>query len=151
MLNTLKTLVAQFSQEEGKEAVSLSYNKAIAALLIEVMLADETIDEREQQKVLKLIQMETGLEDVNALYQEMKAYVEEAHDLFQFTKAINANASNETKEKLMLSLWRVAFADDVLDAYEDHRIRRISELLYIPHSIFIQTKLAIQAEKQKEK
>lgn len=147
MLSTLKTLITQFSQTEESEGATLSYDKAVAALLIEVMLADETVDAREQEKVLKLIQIETGLQDVDTLYQEMKAFVEEAHDLFQFTKAINEVADKNSKEQLMLSLWRVAFADGVLDEHEDYRIRRISELLYVPHSVFIQTKLAAQAEK----
>ena len=142
----LKTMMAQFSQE-SEETVEIPYDRAVAALLIEVMLADESVDERELQQILNLIKKETALEDVDQMYQEMKVEVEEAHDLFQFTKAINEHASNTMKERLMKSLWRVAFADDVLNEHEDYRIRRISELLYVPHSVFIQTKLAVQAER----
>lgn len=145
MLDMFKKLLYQFI-EESEEESPISYNQAVAALLIEVMLADEEADEREQQQILQAIKKETGLEEVEQMYQEMKAHVEEATDLFQFTKAINEEASNSMKEKLMKSLWRVAFADDVLDEYEDHRIRRISELLYIPHSVFIKTKLAVKDE-----
>ncbi|TBR42450.1 TerB family tellurite resistance protein [Marinomonas agarivorans] len=147
MLDRLKTLITQLSQDQEAPTSNVSYEKAVAALLIEVMLADESIDEREKDSVLALIKKETKLEDINELYQEMKAFVEEAHDLFQFTKAINEVADKNMKEQLMLSLWRVAFADGVLNEHEDYRIRRISELLYVPHSVFIQTKLAAQAEK----
>ena len=30
-------------------------------------------------------------------------------------------------------MWRVAYADGGLDPYEDHLVRKISNLLYVPH------------------
>lgn len=119
----------------------------MAAPLIEVMLADEKIEETEKPQVLTLIEKETALEQVELMYEEMKHSVENANDLFQFTNAINEYANQEAKEALVNSLWRVAYADDVLDEYEDYRIRQICELLYVPHSVFIKTKLAVKAEK----
>ena len=44
---------------------------------------------------------------------------------------------------LLEDLWRVAYADDKLDKYEEYQIRKIADLLYIPHSIFIQSKLNV--------
>lgn len=145
MLTMLKNVIAQFAPESD-QVVTVSYDRAVAALLIEVMLADDKVEEKELQQVLGFIKQETQLDDVEQMYQEMKVSVEQANDMFQFTKAINEHASNETKESLMKALWRVAFADGVLDEHEDFRIRRISELLYVPHSVFIQTKLAVKSE-----
>ncbi|MGY0640578.1 MAG: tellurite resistance TerB family protein, partial [Paraglaciecola chathamensis] len=39
-------------------------------------------------------------------------------------------------------LWKIAYADDVLDPEEEHMIRRVADLLYVSHSQFIQSKLA---------
>lgn len=147
MLAMLKNVIAQFAPEADQDS-AVSYDRAVAALLIEVMLADDNVDEREHQQILSLIKQETHLDDVDLMYQEMKQSVEKANDMFQFTKAINEHADNPTKERLMKALWRVAFADGDLNEYEDYRIRRISELLYVPHSVFIQTKLAVQSELQ---
>ncbi|OUR67649.1 hypothetical protein A9Q77_09930 [Marinomonas sp. 42_23_T18] len=146
MLAVFKKIIEQFQQSENPVEV-ISYQQAVAALLIEVMLADEIIDEAEHKLVLSLIEKETSLEQVDLMYQEMKASVENANDLFQFTHAINEHAGTEAKETLVLSMWRVAYADGVLDRYEDYRIRQICELLYVPHSVFIQTKLTVKAEK----
>ena len=37
--------------------------------------------------------------------------------------------------------WKVAKADNVIDKYEEHRIRKLSELLYINHTEFIKAKI----------
>jgi uncharacterized tellurite resistance protein B-like protein len=37
-------------------------------------------------------------------------------------------------------MWRVAHADLELDMYEDHLVRKIAELLYVPHTEFITAK-----------
>ena len=35
--------------------------------------------------------------------------------------------------QLVEHLWRVAYADGGLDPYEDHLVRKLSHLLYVPH------------------
>jgi uncharacterized tellurite resistance protein B-like protein len=37
-------------------------------------------------------------------------------------------------------MWRVAYADERLDKYEEHLIRKISDLIYVSHRDFIRTK-----------
>ena len=41
--------------------------------------------------------------------------------------------------RLVEHLWRVAFADAKLDPYEDHYVRKVAHLLYVPNT---QTMLA---------
>ncbi|EAQ63857.1 hypothetical protein MED121_03768 [Marinomonas sp. MED121] len=149
MLAAFKKIIEQF-QDPEETVEPVSYQQAVAALLIEVMLADEKIEETEKQQVLTLIEKETGLLQVEQLYLDMKQSVESANDMFQFTNAINDHAGKDEKEALVAALWRVAYADGVLDEYEDYRIRRICELLYVPHSVFIQSKLAAKAAKDAE-
>jgi uncharacterized tellurite resistance protein B-like protein len=38
-------------------------------------------------------------------------------------------------------MWRVAYADAELSAYEQHTIRKIADLLYVPHRAYIAAKL----------
>lgn len=143
MLNVLKKLFA--NEQEYIEPIS--YQKAVAALLLEVMIADDEIHPDEERKAKEAIRSVSDLgEDIDQLFTEVKAEIREATDAYQFTKVINGTASIEQKLELLKCLWRVAFADGDLDAYEDHRIRKISELLFMPHSEFIQTKLAVQKE-----
>ncbi|HCL10941.1 MAG TPA: hypothetical protein DHW66_01840, partial [Alteromonas sp.] len=65
--------------------------------------------------------------------------------LVQFTKALNEGMSAELKERVMRGLWQVAYADATLSPDEEHIIRKIADLLYIPHSRFIKAKLAAQS------
>ncbi|RDL46064.1 TerB family tellurite resistance protein [Marinomonas piezotolerans] len=143
MINILKKM---FSNEEVC-AEPISYQRAVAALLLEIIIADDEIHPDEELKAKDAIKSVSQLgDDVDSLFDEVKAGIHDVNDSYQFTKVINANASVEQKLELLKDLWRVAFADGDLDAYEDHRIRKISELLFMPHSEFIQTKIAVQEE-----
>ena len=37
--------------------------------------------------------------------------------------------------------WLVARADNIIDKHEEHRIRRLAELLHLNHADFIQSKI----------
>lgn len=143
MFKALKSLFSM-PVEQGEQ---ITYQKAVAALLMEVMLADHEVNDQEEAQVKEFLREVSELgDDVDKLYEEARSGVEEANDLYQFTKVINDTATLEQKMLLLKALWRVALADDDIDAYEDHRIRRISELLFMPHSEFIQAKLSVQNE-----
>lgn len=119
---------------------------AAAALLIEVVKSDAEFSAAERNQVLEAVQRKFGLDAGQA--RELLALAEaesrEAHDLFQFTSTINASFSPERKAQLLEELWRAAYADEVLHAHEEHLIRRIADLLHLPHSTFIATKVRVQ-------
>jgi uncharacterized tellurite resistance protein B-like protein len=64
----------------------------------------------------------------------------QATDYFQFTSLINKEYSVEQKVGLIESLWKIAFVDGVLDIDEEYLVRKIANLLYVPHSAFIMAK-----------
>ena len=43
--------------------------------------------------------------------------------------------------QLLEALWRVARSDEIVHKYEEHLIRRVADLLHVPHSGFIAAKL----------
>ncbi|WP_300428076.1 TerB family tellurite resistance protein [uncultured Thalassolituus sp.] len=118
-------------------------NLAAAVLLIEVMKSDHDIAPVEQEALSSAITELTGMTTTEAagLVADAMTQSAAANDLFRFTEAIHASWSDKEKSQLLISLWRVAYADNNLDKYEEHLIRRISDLLYVPHSEFIRTKL----------
>ena len=143
MINALKKL---FSSTDSV-ADPISYQKAVAALLLEVVIADDEIHPSEEQSAKEAIKSVSDLgEDIDRLFDDVKNTIHDANDAYQFTKVINEQASLEQKFELLKCLWRVAYADGNLDAHEDHRIRKISELLFMQHSEFIQAKLAVLEE-----
>ena len=71
---------------------------------------------------------------------------DDAISLYEFTDAINTGCSAAQRKQIILLLWQVAFADGVLDKLEDYSIRKIADLLHVPHSSFIETKLMASGE-----
>ena len=53
-------------------------------------------------------------------------------ELFHFTRIINERLSFEQRIELVEMLWEVAYADGVLDQYEDSLLRRVGGLIYVP-------------------
>ncbi len=129
--------------DESPAAVEKRTNLAAAALLVEVVRGDERMTPTERRSILDSVQRKFSL-DADAARQLLDlAELEsrEAHDLHQFTSQINASFSEERKLQLVEELWRVAYADDVLQDYEVHLIRRVADLLHVRHSSSIAAKL----------
>ena len=56
----------------------------------------------------------------------------ESAELFHFTRIINQRLAFEERVELIEMLWEVAYADRVLDEYEDSLLRRVGGLIYVP-------------------
>jgi len=115
---------------------------ATAALLVEMSRQDETIHPAEKEAAAAALRDNFGLgaDEVDALYALAEEEVKEAIDYYQFTSLLKERMNAEQKEKVVELLWQVAAADGHIDTYEEHMVRRISELLYLPHSAFIRAK-----------
>ncbi|WP_018984529.1 tellurite resistance TerB family protein [Salinimonas chungwhensis] len=142
----LKSVVELFkrSNDEGQNQ-TFSVELATAALLSEVIRADNNTDEREKQAYREIVQRQFSLDQstLESLLSEGEQTAEEAVDLVQFTQVINESCDNDKKKVILTSLWEIAYADNSLAPMEEHTIRRIADLLYIPHSQFIKTKLSV--------
>jgi uncharacterized tellurite resistance protein B-like protein len=120
---------------------------AAAVLLLEVGCSDFERHPEEKTAALRALSLAFNLnaEQVAILYEHAVHSADDAISLYEFIAVINSECSHEQKMTLLEDLWRVAFADGRLDKYEDHRIRRIAELLHMPHRAFIQSKHAVEA------
>lgn len=119
---------------------------ATAALVLEVARVDQGVSAQERSAVLTALQSKFGVtEDEAARLTELaEAEAAQATDYYQFTSQINAHFTPEQKTRVIEILWQVAFVDGRLDAYEEHFIRKIADLLYVPHAAYIATKLRVR-------
>jgi uncharacterized tellurite resistance protein B-like protein len=133
-------------EEEAPSSAMSRVDLTCAALLVEVMNSDHELDEREHQEFMAVLQQSYNIaeSDLEELIQLAKDEAFEATSLYEFTKLINDNYDYEQKIELIENMWRIAFSDKRLDKYEDHLIRKVSELIYVSHSDFIKTKLKIR-------
>lgn len=118
---------------------------AAAALMIEVVRADHHFSPREQSELLAAAGRKFGLEtdEAEELIRLAELESREAVDLYQFTSVINETFSADRKARLIEELWRVALADEVIHRYEEYVIRRVADLIHVPHSTFIAAKLRV--------
>lgn len=134
--------------ETAAAPVEQQLNLAAAALLIEMILQDDDIDAAEISAVQQTLIKQFKLSEVEAqsLYKLAEEENKQATDYHQFTTLITEHYSQPQKIQLVESLWRVAFADNVLDKYEEHMVRRISDLIHVSHKDFMQARHRIEAE-----
>jgi len=135
-------LLAWFKNPPVAAEATPNTHRAAAALLVEVALADHELSDTEEAALPGLLRQYAQLETEDAieLIQLAKQDVENAVALHEFTRHLNEQFSLEEKLDLVTTLWRIAFADQVIHKYEEHMIRRIADLLHLRHSEFMQCK-----------
>ena len=121
---------------------------AVAALLVEVLRADYHVEPEERRAVVSAVSRLLGVdaEASAALVAEAERHIDDSHDLYQYTSQLNRAWSEPEKLRLLEALWRVAQADERVHKYEEHLIRRVADLLHVPHAAFIAAKLRAAAE-----
>lgn len=126
-------------------------NKVISAcisLMIEVSIADQSIEESEIESLKKTLSEKFNIEqsEISSLIAKGKETQEESTSLYEFTRIINDDFSFQEKYDLIKSMWQIAFADGNIDKYEEYVIRKVSDLIYISHEDFIKAKMEVKNE-----
>lgn len=134
-----KHMAVSAAPDSGRHTIEV----ATAALLVEVVRMDGDIEPAERDAVLQAVHANFGLSgaEADALIRLAEQEARQASDLYQFTSLLNRSFSAEQKEQVIEHLWRVAFADAQLSAWEQHLVRKVADLLYVPHSAYIAAKL----------
>jgi len=148
----LRDWIARHRPGAGQVADSdeVDVNVAVAALLVEVLRADFDVAAPERQEVVSSVAalLELGAEQSRALVEEAERQIDRSHDLYQFTSQVNRTYTDADKARLLEALWRVAQADTVVHKYEEHLIRRVADLIHVPHRGFIAAKLRAAGQTQ---
>ena len=134
-------------QTEESEVLTVddkTSTKACIALLLETSMADEVLDESELMTLKKTLQkdFQVNEDEIDELIDLAKENVEDSTSLYEFTRDINDNFDADERVKLIESMWKIAYADGNIDKYEEHIIRKVSNLIYVAHSDFIKAKLS---------
>ncbi len=130
--NFLSTIIPPTSVEARPEH---TLQLATAVLLIEVMRSDAESTDEEQATVLKILKQRFHLPDaeVAQLSELGHRTAMAATDMHQFTSLINRELGLIEKVRIIEYMWQVAYADGKISAHENHLMRRIVDLLHIPH------------------
>ena len=107
----------------------------LISLFVEVSRVDYKIDEKEINFIIEILAKEFNFN--LDLIKEKLNIVRTSERLIGYhpiTKYLNENFDINFKKKVVLGLWKIAFINDDLDKYEDHLVRKVSDLLYINHA-----------------
>jgi uncharacterized tellurite resistance protein B-like protein len=137
----------QFFQNEVVEASNTQQTLQIAtaALLLEVVYADQKTTEEEKTSLKQLLikQFDIDADTVSNIIQLAEDAVKQASGAYEFTRLVNDNFNYPERCQLIKSLWEIAKADGHIDKYEEYTIRKISDLIFVDHSDYIRAKLAV--------
>ena len=116
---------------------------AVAQLLLEIARADLDVATAEMAVVRAHLARAYALDDaqLDELVATASSRVERSVSLHDTVQVINQALGPDDKARIIGALWQVAYADGRLDPYEEALLRRLAELLYVPHGTFIREKL----------
>ncbi len=145
MINNIKRFFEthlQLADNKGSIDVEHRLKLTSAALMLEIIQADGEIQDEEQNQIRKLLQQQHELsnKDIEELIELAHHERNDATDYYQFASLINQHYSQAQKIQLIEQFWLLAYADKKIDRYEEHLVRKLAELLHVPHSAFIQSK-----------
>lgn len=145
MFSTLKDLFDSFISPAAADAATTAHQLqlATAVLLVEVMRADSGIDDAERVTAMAALRERFALADdeIARLLELATHTARESYDYQRFTAQLNRTLDLHQKVQIVEYLWQVAYADGRLQAHEEHVMRKIADLLYLPHADYITAKL----------
>jgi uncharacterized tellurite resistance protein B-like protein len=146
MLESIRTFLERQFAAPDSRSDARTIQLATAALLAETMRIDGEITQVERDIACDAIRERLGLsqQEAGELLEHARDEVRRATDYFQFTSQINRHFTQEQKIRVIELMWRVAYADARIDDHELHLLRRIADLLHVPHPDFIAAKLRAQ-------
>lgn len=116
---------------------------AVGALLLEMSNMDGEVwpEQRTAVETAVLEHFELDSNEAAELLELAEAERTESTDYHQFTSLINGVYTAEQKVSLIELLWQIAYANESLHKYEEYLVRKVADLLHVPHSMFIAAKL----------
>jgi len=144
MFNQWINRIAAATKAEDDSTVA-DVERVSAALLVEIARADHQLEDAEIMSITTALKQSSSLTDaeIKELVAGAVVDADSAVSLHAHVRQVNDHFDREQKIMLIEQMWRVAAADGDIDRYEDYTIRKMSDLLHMRHSEFIQAKLRV--------
>src|SRR3954469_22009939 len=131
MFQALKALLRPAVEIDPRQQLEA----AVAALLFEMTRIDGVQSRDDLVAVQSALQALFEMTAARAaeLAQHASGPGKRLTSYFDAVTLINRHFDLNRKIELIEHLWRLAYADAALDLQEDHLVRKLSELMYVPH------------------
>jgi len=141
----LKSIVNRHEPAADDNALA----RAAAVVLLEMAAADDSFADDELDTVHRAVERAFGLTgpELEELMIEARSLRDQAVSLHDFTRSLRTGLQRKERDALVGWLWKVALADGHLDRFEEQLLRRLADLLGVPHEEFIRRKHLAAAER----
>lgn len=138
----------QTATDQPTESNPHEADLASAALLFEVIRSDQEIKSVEltllRERLMQVCDLNS--EEVDDIINLASDEVDAAVSLYQFTSKITQHFDPEQRVRLIENMWRMAYADSILDKHEEYIIRRVASLIHVSQANFIKARQKVRAE-----
>mgnify|MGYP005990866361 CR=1 FL=1 len=123
-----------FFSKDKKEQNKEDFSK-VAALLIHAAKIDQNYSDKEEEIIEKtILEIGANKENIKSIIKDGKQIENDSNQILDFTREVK-NMNNENKIKIVESLWKIIYSNEVADIYETNLMRRLAGLLYIDNRI----------------
>jgi uncharacterized tellurite resistance protein B-like protein len=136
MLKTLSRFFQQFESTPHPAAEVDELRLSIACLVQEARRVDLEHDAREHPAAIDALGRMFGIEpgEAERLLEQARERAQQLTSYYSVVSVIKRDLTLEERILLIEVLWGVAYADGVLHGHEDHFVRKIAHLLYVPNT-----------------
>ena len=136
MLKSLGKFFQQFESVPHAPTEVDQLRVSVACLVQEARRVDLEHDAREHPAAVAALVRMFAVNDDEAAALLQRAQSKAAHltSYYPIVSAIKRDLSPEERVLLIEVLWGVAYADGALHGHEDHFVRKIAHLLYVPNT-----------------
>ncbi len=149
MIDSIQRFFNELLGADGGTDVPVpSLELATAALLFEVARADYHLDDSEVALLRELLgrRFDLAEADLDELMRLAREEADSAVDHYQFVSLVKEHFDYAQRCELVRMMWSLSLADGEQHHLEEHRIRRLAELLHVSHSDFIREKLKVKED-----
>ncbi len=142
----MKSILSKIFQSSEPQSSNFDQEHALrvatATLLVEVSRADFVEQQSELDRMRRLMAQQFCLNqtELDELMNQAREGADKLVSIQHITRLLNQNFDAPMKLRVIEMMWQVIYADGIKDHYEEHLIRQVCELLYVPHSKFIQAR-----------
>jgi uncharacterized tellurite resistance protein B-like protein len=148
MLTILKKYLMPDPSGEPTEPVTQSQRIHIATcvLLLEMANVDNDFSISEETIIRDILEKELNIpgENVDEIMGLASQDRQQTIDLYEYTRFINRVFSRDEKQTLIELVWKVIYADGVLDQYEDYLVHKLADLLHLEHEDLVEAKIKMR-------
>ncbi len=146
MLSFIKEIFQPSSHSGSENLFNEQQKIQIASATLFIERADSSFSSDEYKRINDLIKNMFSLsnEQVHELMELAEDWISRSVSMYEFTDIINKHFSSDEKYELVKNLWKIVYADNILDKYEEHLVRVISHNLKLSHRDMIAAKLEVK-------